>query len=784
MRTLSSTSRALLAAAVVVAGALVLGGAYFVGYVGEVHRDLSDPASSRRQAAAEIAAIEKTLGYGGFLKAYRNYRLIGNAKERAKLTQSVAKAARALAALRKVTAANPSAKDALIEAGAVVDTFAHIARVAPQLGDAALRGTPAMDALNALPQSPQLEATYLSLVGALERLRHAAHEEQLGGAASALNASQVLIIAALVLLVMGLLVAAGLLQLGIIQPLKSLEHSLASIGDGAIAHRIWGADRKDEFGQLARAGEKLRRSLAETAALKVMVDKGKLHLTLDGKSSVVFDKLAADVASAADALKAATADLTRLNDQSRRQCEATASTLGQSAAAFANAAKTAGDQAAAAIGELHASAARLDEAASRLGRLDDFAQQIDQAGRALDRAASGIKEKTDAVADGLSASNASLERIVGEARLLQTALSSACDRSSSEAIGAGNKVQTLAARLADIVGSLDTRLAGKLGALDQLEQGLGQVLARLQRSASDLAAQPGTMPAHNSGLAEILRQQCEAIRGEIRDLTVRMAEDRLLAAADMPLLGGNVDARTEKAVRTLADVPGEEIMARLRSLASEMSAAQSRLDHTASLKDALGRFATELKNLADGAGGSNMGDMLDRHADEITAHVEALDPAAAERRELGAIAGELREVAARARSDGGNDPSLRDAAARLAARAQSLFDLFDNAVAEDDNAPPPGVAMDATQADLAALAALIARLESCVEQQARTALADRFAEISDTMSPAERPNGARDAQSGNDAAIRTVFESIERLNNVAAALARAGDIERQRRVAH
>jgi hypothetical protein len=110
-----------------------------------------------------------------------------------------------------------------------------------------------------------------------------------------------------------------------------------------------------------------------------------------------------------------------------------------------------------------------------------------------------------------------------------------------------------------------------------------------------------------------------------------------------------------------------------------------------------------------------------------------------------------------------------------------LFDHFDNAVGEDDGAPTPDV--DATQADLAVLAELIARLESRAEQHTRAALAERFVEISDTMSPTERPNSAP-ADPGNDAAIRAVFEAIERLNNVAAALARAGDIERQRRIAH
>jgi hypothetical protein len=59
----------------------------------------------------------------------------------------------------------------------------------------------------------------------------------------------------------------------------------------------------------------------------------------------------------------------------------------------------------------------------------------------------------------------------------------------------------------------------------------------------------------------------------------------------------------------------------------------------------------------------------------------------------------------------------------------------------------------------------------------------RFDEVKGAGSPAELRERAFVADMRTDQAIQTVFESIERLNNVAAALARAGDAERQRRIA-
>jgi hypothetical protein len=872
-------------AAAIVAAALVLGGAYFVGYVGEVQRDLKDPASLRRQAATEIATLERSLGYAGFLKAYRNYRLTGDPASRSQLTQAAKEAARAIGALRQIYAGDQTAGEALSEAAAVTDTFAHIARIAPQLGDAALRGTAGMDTLNSLPQGPQLEATYLSLRSALDRLRQADIEYQLGGAAAALNWSQVLIIGALVLVVLGLIIVAGLLQLGIIQPLKSLEHSLASVGNGAIGQKIWGTERTDEFGDLARAGEKVRRGLSETSVLKTMADKGQLHVTLDGNASVLFEKLVADVSSATDALKTASAGILRQQDDNSREFEKTVQKLAQSGTGFQFAAKALNTEAAAAVNDIRTSNAKLAEAADiRVARLDAIAARFDENSRALEQSFAAAKDKATAAAGELSSSNVALKRAATDAQSIQGAFFAACDKISSDAANTTDNVRTLASRLSDAVGSVDERLTQKLAGLDNLEQHLTLILAKLHERAGDTVAalksassaldergiaaearmtqtvsefeevlrlfrddeaalhqssaqtvlemraaqrtmgdtaetqtqlaaaiarldaiagqleRPAAPPPAAEGpqvaaLAKALQDQGETIRNEIRELAVRLTEDRLLAGADMPFLAvkASLDHGAARQTMTLADVPGAEIMSRLQNLAAEMNAAQSRLDHAQSLKDALGSFASEVKTLAANADRSarlkNMGKALDRHADEIDAHAKAVEPSsAALRGEIHAITSELRTIAARAQSNTVKDaPALREAAIDLGARAESLFSYFENAPApaaeEDDDEPAPQAA-DAAAADLQALAQLIGRLEARAEHLSQAAVATRFTDISDEASPAEREAGLRHVEHATDGAVHAVFESIERLNNIAAALARAGEVERRRLAAH
>ena len=493
VRTLNATSRALAAAAAVVAALLVLGGAYFVGYVSELQRSLSDPKSTAEVAASQIGSIERALGYAGFLKTYRNYRLTGEPSARPLMTRQVALAASAVRGLKEVYAESPSALDAVGEASTIVDTFAHVAETAPETG-AGLRGSASMDALSTLPQSAQLETAYLSLTAALGRLKSAELNRQLGGVAYALNWSQTLIVAALAALVIGLITVAALMQLGIVQPLKSLERSLSSVGDGAVNQAVWGMDRKDEFGAIARAGEKLRRSLTETTALRTLADKGALHLTLDGQSSVLFDKLSADVTSAADALKAATADLAKVQSDQQRHLETALQKLGQSGESFDETAKSLRNQATAAIDDARTQASNVVKAAAEdAGRFGKIAEQYEQGGRAIEETGAAMKQRTTAATGDLIDATTALKRLSQGAELIQTAFFASCDKISSDAANTTEKVRTLAGRLSEAVATTDEKLSQKLASLDNLEQGLLAALEKLQKSADDTVE---TVAAH------------------------------------------------------------------------------------------------------------------------------------------------------------------------------------------------------------------------------------------------------------------------------------------------
>ena len=754
--------------AAIIAAALISGGAYFVGYASEIERASSDHAD---RAAAEIATIENALGYTGFLKSYRSYRLTGEADARANLSIKAAEAAHAVERLRNLYVGDAAAADALSQAAAVIDTFAHVARIAPQLGDAALRGSPEMEALNSLPQSQQLETTYLSLRGTFDRLKQRDMEQRLAGATSALSANQALLVGGIFCVVIGLIAVAALLHWGVVRPLKTLAH-------------------------------------------KADAAKDELEVKFDGAAAATMERLAGGVATATEALNVAAADLLRLQSDGRRNFETAVRNLQQSRSGFDEAAKIANESAMAAIDELRASTTKLAQAGDdRAARLDEMTVRMDERGRALERAFASAKDKVELATDGLATSNDTLNRLAGDAR-------SHFDKVSSNSAATTGKVDTLASQLAEAIDAVDERVGQKLNTLDTIEQHLSVTLARVQERADETlialntnaseraaaaeaqlmaattaferllaevrghaqalagltaAAPPTRGPAPEiETLAKVLHAESETIRNEIRELAIRLTEDRLLAGADMPLLGAKADDHAPR--KTLADVPGDEIRARLENLAAEMNAAQAQLDHVAALQATLIGFASELAEPSHDERPERLksiGLALNRHADVIEAHGQASDQP--RHAEVQAITSELRMIAARAQATNVKDaPALREAALLLGERARDLFDRFDDASALTDNAEPTAIEPAAAGTDLTALTQLIGRLEAKAEGLARAARATRF----------DAPNPDNSAELRTDDVVRTVFESIERLNGVAAALARAGDAERLRRAAH
>jgi methyl-accepting chemotaxis protein len=956
VRTLSWISRVFAAGAAVAALALIVGGSYYVGFVGEVQRGLNDPQSASRQAADKISSIEQTLGYQGYLRSYRSFRLTGDITARQQLTQRAMEASRALDGLKNLFAGSPDAKLAIGDIEAVVEEFARVARSAPETASAALRGSASMDAIDTMPQVPQLESTYLTLRSGLDRLRAQARSYQMGSVAWALSWSQMLIICAFAAIVCGLLAAASLLQIGITQPLKSLAQSLQVAGEGRLGLPIWGTDRSDEIGEMARAGEKLRKSLTETDALQELARKAQLNIRIEGEASALLGRtmsvVVADVQQATDALKQAAADLQETQAFQRQSLEAQTASIGGVGTRLENLVTDFGagalrvfDKAATDLGSASSSIIRVAETSET--QLAAVASQLENRGKQASDAFDHVRTRTGSLIDSLSGSITAFSKAADSTQTIQTAFYAACDRISSDASSTADNVRALAARLENVIATAEaqaqqpapaapaerddeaegieaivrlfksdeildaTTANASLGDMlaerivtalrDRLtpdealhrqvevlrndirelalrmtqertpataeapatetptlaghpqqaltDAAVAEILERLRRLSDEMTVSPsdaeailrlfksdenldGTTANASPGdvLAErivnalrdrlapdeTLHRQVGVLRNDIRELALRMTEERILMTAEMPApaLAAEAPALTGSPQRTLADVPAAEIFERLRRLSDEMAASPSgasemtdrgndnhEQDETApSLTENLKAFALSVKPLGgDTDQPAELRDMaheFERYAEAIELSAQEVAHAAALRAELDAITTELRTLAATLQASPDAKPAnLQETALDLGARAETLFTYLNQRQARGHNnlqaeapaqatspAAETGTFSRATQ-DLLTLARIITSLEERTAMLSDAAVAANIS--SQTQHAAGPGTDSADAPPAHETetAIAVVYDAVERLNNIAAALARASDAGRLREAA-
>lgn len=829
VRTLSWISRLFAAGAAVAAMALVVGGSYYVGFVGEVQRGLSDPQSASALAISRISTIEQALGYQGYLRAYRSFRLTGDMTARQQLTQRSMEAARTLDGLRSLFSASPAATLAIKDIEAVVEEFARIARSAPETPPAALRGSASMDAIDTMPAVPQLEATYLTLRSGLDRLRAQTSSYQMGSIAWALTWSQMLIICAFAAIVCGLLAAASLLQIGITQPINSLARSLKGAAEGRLANPIWGTDRSDEIGEMARASEQMRKSLTETEALQQLARNGHLSIRIEGEASALLERtvgeVVANVQQAAEALRHAAGELQETQATQRDIIDAQKITVGtygerleDMAAGFSRAAWGAVETA---TSDLRAATDRIVETAATQGTaLAAVTGRLDERSREASDAFDSIRSRTGAAIDGLTGAITAFSKAAESTGTIQGALFASCDRISSDAATTADTIRTLAGRLEDVVATAETRLQAPPPTVPAASAEQDEMAAILRLFADGATDDTGGMlrdrlvdriaTALRDRLTpdEALRQQVEAMRSDIRELALRMTEERILMTAEMPApaLAPEAPILPSGPQRTLADVPADEILERLRRLSDEMAAPAASSpqpeDDNAddditgrpqSLTDNLKAFALSVRPLV--CAPEPAGDLRDmaqdfaRHAEAIALSAREVAHAAALRTEIEAITSGLRELATSLQAPG-TEPAenLQDTAIDLGARAETLFSYLNQrevaagkgAVVE--TAPEAGGTETITRAtqDLMALARIIGSLEQRTALLSDAAVAANMSRQANGIDAPETDEA--DAQE-TEQAISVVYDAVERLNNIASALARAADAGHQRRAA-
>lgn len=263
---LKSTSRSLAVAAIVILIGVGAASAFAVGFSGSLEESLANPASA---PAVRIAALERmrdALGYDGFLKTYRAV-ADGDTSARPALQREAADANSALASLRS---AGEDANDAT-QAGAIAPFVARFVRAAHNVS-----------AGNDAPQFSVLEQNYVALRALIGEALESARYHRTAMLSRALGVAQTLAITALSLLSLTLLGLAWFLRSRLLDPLRALRFSAERAADGGMSRQVWGIDRSDEIGALARAVNRMRRQLASGSEIEGSI-ASEMRAVLDNR---------------------------------------------------------------------------------------------------------------------------------------------------------------------------------------------------------------------------------------------------------------------------------------------------------------------------------------------------------------------------------------------------------------------------------------------------------------------------------------------------------------------
>ncbi len=91
-------------------------------------------------------------------------------------------------------------------------------------------------------------------------------------------------------------------RFGLLLPLRRLEQSSRDLLQNDLNGPIWGLDRNDAFGSLARSIADIRRATISLSDMVVQTEKGEQHIRFEGRSAVVFSALISDLQKTVDHL--------------------------------------------------------------------------------------------------------------------------------------------------------------------------------------------------------------------------------------------------------------------------------------------------------------------------------------------------------------------------------------------------------------------------------------------------------------------------------------------------
>jgi len=176
---------------------------------------------------------------------------------------------------------------------AIMDIFAAIITKAEEGGDSVNAGINSTDILTAATSLATLDARLQSAI-AVNRMN--AHTSMQGWGLG------LMLISWISLIIIAGMAAAMVFMIRNKQtiPMQSLAQSLENMAQGDLQNPVWGLERSDEVGMLARAADKLRLYFGQLPDVTVQTDDGPMHLKFDGEARSLFQSMVKNITETFD----------------------------------------------------------------------------------------------------------------------------------------------------------------------------------------------------------------------------------------------------------------------------------------------------------------------------------------------------------------------------------------------------------------------------------------------------------------------------------------------------
>ncbi len=680
---LRGVSTALAAASLVAAALLVAAATYLTAWFVSVRTELTETPRSVAARAQHLDEIRTRLGHGGFLQSMALFAETGSAD-----------------ALRDMAAALDAAElslRAFETQGLTVPESAvarDLRRILEAYRKALLAGQNSPSGFNGA-SGAMLMAQHAALVDRIAEVRRSQTALSLDQATAMAERGFWLGLGAVAVMALAVATLVLIIRGRLLRPMSDLRRSLAGVAKGDWRAPVWGTDRADEFGDLARTIDAFRQQAAAIPDISVMSEAGRLRLRFEGGAADLFEAvsvrlreaggaLEANSGAVADTVASVRAELTQILEQVQSLCLAVAKSTGESSR------------------EVRQATELLTRAARQVSAFDDHAP-----GGGLDGLVMNLRQNAEILAEtvrttgeevgytlkSLAGTENHLRAATIEARETTTRLGEAMEGVQEKLLSAVKLLRASGELIATTAGEADANLARAVATVGEGERSLAvaldlatarfaEITDRMGRAMEDIGQRAAATDARFDDAVDSVRAASLLVEHSAESSAARLAPllDGLQALhGDMAEATAEVGAKASQIAGALAELRelGDGLrdeFERRRVEPDRRAAAEATIQRLQAIAEVLGERLREVEDTAGRLGGA-----LAAGLDEATSRLnDAAAEVRNESRSLAADAAGATNALNRAvqRQDEATE-SLRDIAATL-----SLVNL-------EPPAPPP-----------------------------------------------------------------------------------------------